>query len=244
MLSLAQKIFEEFNIDFYLVGAVARDVQFSEQPGLASLRKTNDVDVALMINDEGHFYEIKNALLATGHFTEHKTEPIKLFYKHAIEFDLLPFGEIENEAHEITLHKPRLFVMDMPGFREALSYKNVIEIDDDFKLHICSLEGLVLLKLFAYGDKPERTKDISDIGHILTAYFDLCSDEIYENNVDVMDLYDTANPKYLSLIASRIIGRKIKMILSGDQALIRRIKLILAKRPTEEWNAIGEGLEE
>jgi len=244
VLSIAQKVFEKFNIDFYLVGAVARDVQFSERPELASLRKTNDVDIAIMINDEEHFYEIKNALLATGHFTAHKTEAIKLFYKHSIEVDLLPFGEIENEAREIKLHKPRLFVMDMPGFYEALPYKKIIEVEEDFKLHVCSLEGLVLLKLFAYSDKPDRTKDISDIEHILKVYFDLCSDEIYEKNIDVMDLYETSNRKYLSLIAARIIGRKMKTILSGDKMLIERIKNILGKRPTEEWNAIGEGFTE
>jgi predicted nucleotidyltransferase len=156
----------------------------------------------------------------------------------------LPFGAIENEAHEITLHKPKLFVMDMPGFQEVLRHKHIVEVEDDFKLHVCSLEGLVLLKLFAYNDKPGRTKDISDIDHILKAYFDLCSDEIYENSMDVMNIYDTENPKYLSLIAGRIIGRKMKIILSGNQTLIDRINLTLEKRPTEEWNAIGEGFAE
>lgn len=241
MLSVAQKVFESFNIDFYLVGAVARDIQFSARPELASLRKTNDVDMAIMINDEEQFYEIKKALLATGNFTEHETEPIKLFYKHAIEFDLLPFGGIENDAYEIRIHKPRLFIMDMPGFQEASFYKQVVIVEGDFNLNVCSLEALVLLKLFAYNDKPDRTKDISDIDHIIKAYFDLFSDEIYENDMGIMDLYDTANPKYLSLVAARIIGRKMKMILSGNQTLTDRIELILSKRPTEEWNTIAEG---
>lgn len=244
MLSVAQKVFEYFNIDFYLVGAVARDIQFSENPRLASLRKTNDVDIAIMINDEEQFYEIKNALLQTGYFTGHETEAIKLFYKQAIEVDLLPFGGIENADYEIRIHKPKLFVMDMPGFQEVLEYKNVIDIEDNFKLHICSLEGLVVLKLFAYNDRPDRTKDISDIDHILKAYFDLCSDEIYENNMDVMNFYDTSNPKYLSLVASRIIGRKMKIILSRDRTLIAKIEQILIKRPTEEWIAIAQGFSE
>ena len=241
MLSIAQKVFESFNIDFYLVGAVARDIQFSANPELASLRKTNDVDMAIMINDEEQFYEIKKALLATGYFTEHETEPIKLFYKHAIEFDLLPFGGIENDDYEIRIHKPRLFIMDMPGFREASFYKEVVIVSDDFKLNVCSLEALVLLKLFAYNDKPDRSKDILDINHIIKAYFDLFSDEIYENDLEIMDLYDTANTKYLSLVAARIIGRKMKLILSDNETLIERMELILKKRPTEEWNALTEG---
>ncbi|MEO6868670.1 MAG: hypothetical protein ABI168_03440 [Ginsengibacter sp.] len=170
MLSVAQKVFERFNIDFYLVGAVARDIQFSENPKFASLRKTNDVDITIMISDEEQFYEIKNVLLDTGYFTGHETEPIKLFYKQAIEVNILPFGGIENADYEIRIHKPKLFVMDMPRFQEVLKYKNVIEIEDRCKLHICSLEGLVVLKLFAYKHRSDRTKDLSDIDHIEVNY--------------------------------------------------------------------------
>lgn len=92
---------------FYIVGAVARHIQFSSRTGSGELRKTNDVDLALMIANEEQFYEIKAALLKTGDFSAHETEPIKLFYKEAIEIDLLPFGGIENERHEIKLHRPR-----------------------------------------------------------------------------------------------------------------------------------------
>jgi predicted nucleotidyltransferase len=51
-----------------------------------------------MIADEGQFYTIKDALLQTGAFTAHETEAIKLCYKHAIEIDLMPFGDIEIPA--------------------------------------------------------------------------------------------------------------------------------------------------
>jgi predicted nucleotidyltransferase len=108
-------------------------------------------------------------LLDTGYFKGHNSEPIKLFYKEAIELDLLPFGGIQNEAYETTLHKPKLFVMDIPGFKEALMYTDEIVIDDKLKLNVCSLEGLVILKLFAFADRPDRIKDIVDINieHII-----------------------------------------------------------------------------
>src|SRR3954471_15750947 len=97
-LAAFQPVLEQYNIDFYLVGAVARDIHLSSNPAWAPKRKTNDVDIAVMIADEGQFYDIKNALIQTGNFTAHETETIKLFYKQAIEIDLMPFGEIENES--------------------------------------------------------------------------------------------------------------------------------------------------
>ena len=45
------------------------------------------------------------------------------------------------------------------------------------------MESLVLLKLFTYDDKPARTKDVTDICHIVSVYFDL-HDEIYEKYMD------------------------------------------------------------
>lgn len=242
MLLVIEEVLKSLNINFYVVGAVARDLQFSRRPGMASLRKTNDVDLAVMIGTEEHFYQVKRSLLSTGYFEEHQSEPIKLFFKEAIEVDLLPFGGIQNEAHEIILHEPKLFVMDMPGFKEALKYTDEIIVDEKLKLSVCSLEGLVILKLFAFNDKPGRTKDITDIEHIINAYFELCTDDIYENSFDVMEFYDTTNPKYLFLVAAHVIGRKMKTILSGDASLVARIKSILKKRPTEEWNAMLNGL--
>ena len=108
---------------------------------------------------EGQFYAIKEALLQTGVFTAHETEAIKLFYKQAIEFDLMPFGEIENENRKIRIYKPQLFVMDVPGFKEVFPSAEEIEISNSSRLKVCSLEGLVLLKLIAYDDnrlKPGR----------------------------------------------------------------------------------------
>jgi predicted nucleotidyltransferase len=92
-LAALQPVLKQFNIDFYLVGAVARDIRLSSNPAWTPKRKTNDVDIAVMIADEGQFYDIKNALIQTGHFSAHETEAVKLFYKQAIEIDLMPFGE-------------------------------------------------------------------------------------------------------------------------------------------------------
>src|SRR4051794_30182643 len=95
MLAAIKQVFASFGIDFYLVGAIARDINLSVNEELTSTRRTNDVDLAITINEQGQYNRIKTALVSTGLFKPHESETIKLFYKESVEVDLLPFGDIE-----------------------------------------------------------------------------------------------------------------------------------------------------
>jgi predicted nucleotidyltransferase len=242
MLKAMEKVFREFDIDFFLVGAAARDIQLSAGKGIAALRKTKDIDIAVMLNDEEQFYTIKDALLATGHFKETANNSVKLIYQEGIEADLLPFGEIENADRELQLNRHTLLVMDMTGFKEVYPFAETIKITNELTLNVCTPEGLIILKLIANNDNPSRTKDISDIEHLLNVYFELHADEIYSEYMDAMDLYDTGNNDYLQLVSARVTGRKIKMILAEHTKTTEHIKTILAKRPLTVWRAMLDGL--
>ena len=137
---------------------------------------------------------------------------------------------------------PTLFVINMPGFKEIYPFVTAIELPSGQQLKVCSLEGLVMLKIIAYGDRPSRTKDITDIDHVIKYYFDLSQDNIYEDYFDVMDLYPTDNTDYLELVSARVIGRKIREIILSDKMLTDRMLVTLNKRPTELWQALGDGM--
>lgn len=239
MLARIEPILQSLNIDFYMVGAIARDIQLGDH---INTRKTKDVDIAIQVGDESQFLALKDALVRSGDFEAHPNEAIKLFYKSTLEIDLLPFGDIENDQREISLSDPTLFVINMPGFREAYPFVTEVNLQSGQKLKVCSLEALVMLKLIAYGDKPSRTKDIADIDHIINNYFDLFQDNVYENHFDTMDMYDTKNQDYLALVGARVIGRKIRLIANGDQELLIRITSALKRRPTATWVAVTAGL--
>lgn len=244
MLIAIQKVFLERDIDFFIVGAVARDIHFSSKPELAPIRKTNDVDIAVFISDEKQFQELKKALIDTGEFTADAGMTIRLLFQESIEVDLLPFGDIENELRETRIQKPRLFAMDMPGFRELLPFVEGVDLEGIEGLKIVSIEGLILLKLFAYNDDPSRNKDITDIEHVISVYFDLYSDEVYGSYMDVMDLYSTDLRNYLELVSSRIVGRKLKVILQNSIDLFEQLEKILDKRPTDQWQEMLAGLKD
>ena len=241
MLKIMENIFREFEVDFFLVGALARDIRLSAHESFAAKRRTNDVDIAILLDAEQKFYAIKEALLNTGHFKESSYKAIKLIYKDSIELDLLPFGEIENEERQLLLSRHALLVMDMSGFKEVHPFVETLTIAAELSLNVCTLEGLVLLKLVANNDNPSRTKDITDIEHFLEVYFEMNSNEIYTEYMDVMELYDTAIPNYLPLVSARVIGRKMKTMMETANTN-DYLKTILNKRPVATWQAMLDGL--
>ncbi|MFD2285806.1 hypothetical protein GJU39_22225 [Pedobacter petrophilus] len=243
MLAVLQEVFSKFEIDFYLVGAVARDINLSVNQELASTRMTKDVDLAITINDQGQYNRIKSELVSTGLFEVHESEAIKLFYKGAVELDLLPFGKIEEPDGNVKLTDPT-FVLHMPGFTEIYPFVQDVELTDGQRIKVCSMEGIIMLKLLANDDRPQRTKDISDIEHIIQSYFDLYDGDIYEHHFDVMEMYDTNERDYIQLVCARVIGRKMHLMLKDSPKLLERISGILTKRPTPRWSAMLDGLNE
>ncbi|WP_426672097.1 hypothetical protein ACPPVU_12785 [Mucilaginibacter sp. McL0603] len=239
MLKAFEATLKKFNIDFYVVGAVARDIQLGEY---ITARKTNDVDIAIRVGNEKQYSVLKHALTDSGDFVAHTSEAIKLFYKGAIELDLLPFGDIEDDNREIKLHDPKLFIINMPGFKEVYPFAKEIEFENLGSLKICSLEGLVFLKLMAYGDNPSRTKDIADIDHILINFFDINETAVYNDHYDLMERYPTENRDYLHLVGAHAIGRQLRKFILKDKSLHDRITKTLQKRPTSLWQAILDGM--
>jgi predicted nucleotidyltransferase len=242
MLRAIQTVLHEFGVDYFLVGAFARDVHLSPSPSFAASRKTKDVDLAILLANEDQFHQIKDTLVKTGAFEEISRNPIKLIYDRRIEVDLLPFGEIESEERQLQLQGGAHITLDMSGFREVYPFIEKHRTSDGLDLNVCPLEGLVLLKLIANDQAPSRTKDITDIEHLIKHYFALNFEDIYTEFPDVFSLYDTDELTYLSLVSARIIGRKLGLLLRDRSGMQDRILAILAKRQTETWQAMRIGL--
>jgi predicted nucleotidyltransferase len=243
MLATMEDIFRRQGVEYYLVGAFARDIHLSKGPTYANTRRTKDIDIAIMLANEEEFYAVKEALLQTGAFTAHATETIKLFYQQRLEIDLLPFGEIENEKAETVLTKPQTFIMDVPGFKEAQAYVTTKNLDNGQAVNVCSLEGIILLKLFSWNDRKERDKDITDIETILRHYLELLDLEEYGRYANVLELYDTDDAdNYQSLVGARIAGQKIRDMLKDASEIRQRIQMILLLRLDMLWQAIRDGM--
>lgn len=227
--------FNALEIDFYLVGAIARDTWFAHH-GVRPLG-TKDVDFAVYIPSKENYEKLREYLRENEGFQTSSQNQFVIFSQEGLEVDLLPFGEIEVEG-KVMMKGKGLTQIAVNGFREV--YENgtdEVEFENDQVFKVCTLPGIVILKLIAYDDRPEvRQNDIKDITLILKHYFDIETDNIYELHNDLFeDNRDT------SLIAARVIGRQMKSIFAKSKNVEERIISIIQKEiDTPEKSKIAE----
>lgn len=147
-------------------------------------------------------------------------------WKNGIQVDLLPFGGIEDENRRVTVTGTGFTSVNVDGFREI--YEEglpEIEMQDVNPFKVCTLPGIIVLKLIAWDDRPEmRRDDIKDISDIIEHFFLMNDNLIWDEHNDLFEGDDAD----LRLISARVIGRLIKRIALRNDKLKKRIQNILA----------------
>lgn len=209
-------------VDFFLIGALARDAWFVHNNIIS--RSTTDVDFAVLVSTPAAYTALKQHLVREEKFSETNDNQFILFSPQGVQVDLLPFGEIEIEG-KVLVKGLGLSQIAVDGFQEVYkSGTEQIQFGDRIVFKVCSLAGVVILKLIAYDDRPEvRQKDITDINQIINNYFEIESDLIYEHH---NDLFDDQNTDLL-LLAARVLGRQMKQIIANSPELEERIIRVL-----------------
>jgi predicted nucleotidyltransferase len=227
MLTALEDGLNTYGIDFYLVGAVARDVWMTAIHDIPPSRITGDIDFAVFINDKNTYAALREYLIEAKGFIPYKGNGFVLKWKNIIQIDLMPFGEIEAKPSDIMVEGTGLTSLNMPGFKEIYdSGLPEAELEEKHRFKFCTLPGIVLLKLLAFQERPEiRRDDIKDISKILKHFFDMYADEIYEKHNDLFGGQDIN----LEWIAARVLGRDMGKIAKLNEDLYLRIKKILKK---------------
>lgn len=198
------KAMQVLHIDFYLIGAIARDTWFA-QKGSRALG-TRDVDFAVLVANENSYDELKQFLIQQEGFTESSSNEYVLFDKSGQQIDLLPFGAIEIEGNRF-IDSTGVLHTNISGFKEVYeAATDEVSFEGEYNFKVSSLAGIVLLKLIAYDDRPEmRSKDIQDIGTILNNYFTLENEMILDKHIDLI-----ADAQNWELVSARVIGREMQ----------------------------------
>lgn len=224
MLIALERGLKKFDIDYYLVGAVAKDLWMSAIHDIPPRRITRDIDFAVFINDKGTYENLQKYLIDKEHFSPYKGNAFVLVWKKFMQVDLLPFGEIENN-NSVKVEGRGLTSINMPGFQEV--YDDglpEVELEEIHKFKFCTLPGIVILKLLAWQDRPEiRRDDIKDVSNVLKHFFNMYDEEIYKNH---NDLFGNENLD-LHLIAAVVMGREMCKICKRSDVLYNRIKDLL-----------------
>ena len=228
-----EEAFNILSVDFYLIGAIARDIWYAK--GNAASTGTRDVDFAVFIANQEDYYLLKTYLVKQKNFVESKANAFVFISPECLVVDILPFGEIEIDG-SIHITGEGLTSIRVNGFKEVFeSGTERLELETGHAFQAATLPSIVLLKLISYDDRPEqRLKDPGDLTSIIQNYFDLQSDNIYENHTDLFDNADFT----LQKAGARIIGREIKTIIKSNTALKRRITDILINHINQEDESV------
>lgn len=225
MLRGLERGFEKFNIDFFLVGAMARDVWLSGIHKKQPRRVTSDIDFAISLNDKSTYQALKEYLIEEEGFYPLHDNAFILKWMDRFQVDLLPFGTIADEDGIVKVDGTGLTTAHVPGFNEV--YETglpQLELGQQHIFKFCTLPGIVILKLISWDDRPEvRSKDIIDISDILHHYFDMNDENIWEQHHDLFSDDNFSLPH----IAARVMGREMRKIAKRNHKIYQRLIAIL-----------------
>jgi len=207
------RVITELGMPYMVVGATARDIVLHYGHGARIQRATHDVDFAIEVSDWTAFEALKQALCEQGFRTT--KAPHRLISPADTVVDIVPFGNIEDEAASIAWPPTGDVAMNVLGFQEACDAAEWVRVQDvpELDIPIATPMGMVILKLIAWTDRAKdlRKKDAMDIAYLLTTYEAIREviDALYEgDNIHIMERYDWD----ITLAAAHLLGQHAKGI--------------------------------
>ncbi|MCD4795032.1 MAG: nucleotidyl transferase AbiEii/AbiGii toxin family protein [Bacteroidales bacterium] len=237
-----QKVFSELDINFYLIGATARDIILNLH-GVPPKRATHDLDIAVAVSNWDKYQIIENKLLKIKDFKKDKNQKQRFIYKDVFPLDIVPFGEIKNKDDKIYWPPDETVAMSVLGFDEVETNTKHLIIDNDLTVNVASLPGIFILKLFAWKDRyTEHEKDADDMAFIITNYLGINQERAVNEHYNEIYLSDdftqnTGSAVLLAYDIYEIIKTNGKTINKAIQIFQKEISL------AEESKLINQMLE-
>lgn len=155
--------FRELGVRFGLVGALVPELLVAVRPP----RKTNDVDVVVVVASIPGFEAVKERLGAFG-FTR-TSAPYQLKHRDGGRVDILPVGGSVAPAGRLNLGDG--FDLNMAGLDHVVPNAIAIPIEGGPTIPVAPLPLYVLLKLVAFTDR-KASKDLGSVLHCLEHYLE------------------------------------------------------------------------
>lgn len=181
---------KELHLPYFLVGAMARDVLLGHVLGPNPGRATRDLDVAFALEDWEQFQQIQDRLIAGGRFVVVRGVAHRLLFNPdggapRYIVDVIPFGGVEQPTRTIAWPPDMHTIMHVAGFSDALQTAPLVQVAPDLTIHIASLPGLALLKLFAWQDRGlDDARDAIDLATLCRHYAEAGNlDRVYDEAI-------------------------------------------------------------
>ena len=226
-----EEAFNHFSIDFYLIGASARDLWLQKYK-IKLPTVTRDIDFAVLISDIEEFSQLRKYLIEKKKFKPFSEAPHRfIFSKNEYIIDLLPFSE--TGAYYTSFKDKFDTKISVLGFKEVYEKGTNTKSLEGKLIRTATLPGICILKLIAWSEKPElRRKDIKDFQVILQNYFEIESQQIYDSHIDLFN-----DDSEIDLIAAQVLGRHMGEIIRDSIELKEKIITILEENISNPENS-------
>lgn len=211
----------EHGIDYFVGGALARDLILLHVFGKDTGRATRDVDLGICIDDWAKLDTLRASLVQGSSFTVQAKVTHRLIYRQAedsfgIPLDLLPFGGVEQADGTIAWPPGMEIVLNVAGFAEAHASALRVEVAAGLVVLVASLPSLAVLKLIAWRDRHlETPKDATDFLLIARHYADAGNfDRLYETESGLLQAADF-DPE---LAGAMLLGKDALAVASAATA--------------------------
>lgn len=222
-------------IPFYVVGAMARDMVLGLIHGRKQSRKTNDLDIAIMIPDWSTYEKVSGALLTDPDFTKSPKQKQRWYFKERVILDIIPFGEIAKADKHIYWPPDETPAMSVSGFPAMAIAALEVIVDGELPIPVASIPGLFVLKLLAWKDRHRETnRDAEDITGILNEYLEINLDRTAQEHPDIFSIDDFTILK----AGAYLMGRDIHHFLAEELPLQVEIRNIIVDELSKKEESI------
>ncbi len=231
-----QAVAQPMGIDFFLMGATARDVLLRHGHNIEPGRQTIDADFAVMVRDWEVFGDLRAALLAGGDFVE-RPGPATHSLRHqgGMPLDIVPFGGVERDDRTIAWPPDQSTVMDCFGASEAFKATISVMLPLAVTLPVASIPALALLKVTAWQDRKFTNpgRDADDLLLYVRHYMDCDNmDRAARDHADLFRVNDYDH----EATGARLLGRDIVLLL--ETPAIERVLDILLSQADAQGNLL------
>jgi len=224
------KVANGLDLDFFIIGATARDIVMEHFYKIKAPRMTNDIDIAVYVAKWEEYNALTDSLLATGMFLKGDQKQRYIFKDTFL--DIIPFGDISGRNNKISWPPEYETILTTVGFMDT--YKNSITFrlnsEPVLDVKVSTIPGLAIMKLLSWNEAyPDRPRDAEDLLFTMREYQNAgIEDRLYEQEVILLEEEEYDNER----AGIRLLGRDMARISNADTA--NAVKKILALETGED----------
>lgn len=203
-------------IEIFVVGASARNIILQHGYGIKPKLATKDIDFAIQVATWDEFNGLKKDLIKTGNYQTDKKILHRMLFLKKTPIDIIPFGALVGEGHQLSWPPDHETNMNMLGYNEA--YESAIRVrlrgEPVLELNLVAPAAYVALKIIAWSDRANKTnKDALDIALLMYSYMEMGNvQRLTEEHTDLIQGNDYTYQK----AGARMLGRDIAQLCTGE----------------------------